>query len=73
MYPEALPLLPYEVLRRDLHVVEEQLVGVAVERHLDGVDLQAVARLTHVHDEHGEALRFVRQLLVGRGCARAGA
>ena len=50
----------------DFEVVEKELIGVAIEGHVDGAHFEAACGLAHVHDEYGKSLGLVLQLVVGR-------
>src|SRR5690606_27503484 len=53
---EALSLFAYQVLRRDLQVVDEHLAGVVIDHRVDLAELQAVALgFPQIDDEDGEA------------------
>ena len=65
---KALAFLADAVLDRDLHILQEDGVGMVVDHHVQRVDLHVAFDIAHVHQEDGKPLGLVLQLLIRR-CA----
>ena len=63
--PEALALFTDQVLGGHLQIVEEELVRMAIERHIYRLNRESVSRFTHIYHEDGQPLGLVAQLVVG--------